>query len=481
MLSRLPVRLRLAAGFAAGLTVVLVLAGGFVYLRVAGELNRAVNSSLESRADDASALIETAGDGAIDLGGERVGEEEPTFTQVMTPEGEVVASTLPEGEVVLGASQLRDATNRELRLDGVDIPGLEGPFRVLARPVTGQAGPAIAVVGVTTNDRAEALNGIAGAFAVGGPLAVMLASGIGYLLGATALAPVEAMRSRAREINLDRAGERLPTPVANDELRRLAETLNEMLDRVEGALDRERVFVSDASHELRTPLAILKSEIELIRRTGGSKKELEDALDSAGEEVDHLTLLAEDLLVIARAEQGRLSLRREAVDVGALLERVRSRFESAAAARGRTLDTDIVNVGIYELDPLRIEQALNNLTDNALRHGGGAIHLRASDETGRLTVSVSDDGSGFPRAFTEQAFERFSQVDAGRSDGGTGLGLAIVRAIARAHGGDAMIGAGSSVILTLPGAPGDDRGETSGGGEASPAVDAVTSDRSPGR
>lgn len=451
MMDRLPLRLRLAAGFAAGLTVVLVLAGGFVYLEVGAELNRAISSSLESQADDAEALIGAAGDGNIDLGGERVGEEEPTFTQVMSSDGAVLASTLPEGEVVLSASQSRDAASRELRLDGVDVPGLEGPFRVLARAVTRQADPAIAVVGVTTHDRAEALSGIAGAFAVGGPLALILASGIGYLLGATALAPVEAMRSRAREINLEQAGERLPSPRANDELRRLADTLNEMLDRVEGALDRERVFVSDASHELRTPLAILKAEVELIRRTGGSKEELGRVLDSVAEEVDHLVLLAEDLFVIARAEQGQLSLRREAVDVRALLAKVHARFASAAVAGGREFVVDADGVGIHEIDSLRIEQALDNLIQNALSHGEGRIELRASDGGGRLVLSVSDEGVGFPAMFREQAFERFSQVESGRTDGGTGLGLAIVRAITRAHGGEATIGPGSaSVILTLP-------------------------------
>ncbi len=148
---------------------------------------------------------------------------------------------------------------------------LDGPFRTEAFPVEGTAGMRIAVVGVTIGDREEALDGVLRAFAVGGPFALLLASLIGYGLGGRALAPVEAMRSRAREITLDRAGERLPRPAARDELPRLADTLNEMLDRVEGSLQRERVFVADASHELRTPLAILKSEIELALRTGGPR------------------------------------------------------------------------------------------------------------------------------------------------------------------------------------------------------------------
>ena len=309
----------------------------------------------------------------------------------------------------------------------------------------------------TTRDRAEALSGISRAFALGAPLALLVASGIGYLLGARALAPVEAMRSRARQITFDEGGERLPVPVAEDELHNLADTLNEMLDRVDEALRRERVFVADASHELRTPLAILKSEIELVRRTGGSQEELEEALDSAAEEVDHLVQLAEDLLVIARADQGRLPIRREPVDIAALADRVRRRFEAAAERDGRQLVFED-DGGEYPIDRLRIEQALSNLVDNALRHGGGTVKLnaRAGPDQG-LELSVSDEGPGIPETFRAEAFERFTQADGGRSETNAGLGLAIVRAVARAHGGEATIapdaGNGAVVRVSIPPQP----------------------------
>lgn len=438
MLARLPVRIRLAAGFCAGLSVVLVLAGAFVYVEVSQDLSDALDTSLAARADDARTLIEGSA-GAIDLGGVRAGEEETTFTQILTPGGRVVESTLPGSESVLSAQQQAAAGEGPVRAGTVRVPGLEGPVRALALPVSSPSGTVIAVVGASSSDRAETLAGIRRAFALGGPAALLLASAIGYALGGRALAPVEAMRSRARDITLDRAGERLPRPPADDELRSLADTLNEMLDRVEGALQRERVFVSDASHELRTPLAILKSEIELVQRTGGSKADLEAALDSAGEEVEHLVLLAEDLLVIARAEQGRLPLRREPVAVGRLLEEVAARFRRRAAEAGRALTVNAAGCGAYELDRMRVSQAISNLVDNALRYGQGEIAVDAAGDERQLRLSVSDQGVGFPDAFKADAFERFSQADPGRGDAGTGLGLAIVRAIARAHDGEAKI------------------------------------------
>lgn len=340
-------------------------------------------------------------------------------------------------------------------MNGVRIPESDDDYRVLAIPTERESGPAVVVVGATTADMEETLSGLRRTLAVGAPLCLLLASLIGYMLGSRALRPVEAIRLRAREITLDSAGERLPRPVAKDELQRLADTLNEMLDRVETALRRERTFVSDASHELRTPLAILKSEIELIQRTGGSKADLEAALDSAAEEIDHLVLLAENLLVIARADRGSLQLRVEEADPEAVIQRVASRFEGLVHAAGRTLTVEVGAVGRHRLDPLRIDQAMANLTENALTHGRGDVTLGARATEQALELFVRDQGPGFPADFRRHAFERFSRADPGRTDAGAGLGLAIVQAIAVAHGGRVAIGQAVSgdteVSLFLPG------------------------------
>jgi two-component system, OmpR family, sensor kinase len=432
--------------------VVLALAAVFVYLQVASELTGGIDDELDRRA---AVLASIAQDeprpGPRSLPAPDEGDE--GFSQILGADGEVIASTGPDSAApidepaVLGASDEAVVAERS-------VPGVDGEARILAAPVQGPGGERIVVAAASTEDRSEALAGIAGAFAVGIPVALLIASGLGYLLAARSLRPVESMRRRAGGITLERGGERLPLPAAEDELRRLAETLNTMLDRIEASLDRERVFVADASHELRTPLAVLRAELELAARPGRSADELRAAISSAVEETDRLSRLAEDLLVIARSDQGRLPIKAERIEIGELLERVHDRFATVARERGREIVVESADGLAVELDGLRIEQALGNLVDNALRHGGGTVRLSARREDGSIVVEVADRGPGFPAGFESSAFERFTRADEGRSGGGAGLGLAIVRAIAQAHDGSVSVarsdGWGAVVRISLP-------------------------------
>ncbi len=185
-------------------------------------------------------------------------------------------------------------------------------MRVLAVPVTTEDGRLVVVVGSSLGDRDEALDGLARLLLIGGPVALLLASLAGYWMTAAALRPVDAMRGRAAEISSD-PGERLPVPEADDELRRLGETLNAMLGRLEQALERERRFVDDASHELRTPLALHKIELELALLHASSEEELRTAIASATDEIDRLIALAEQLLVVARADDAGVAIERQPV------------------------------------------------------------------------------------------------------------------------------------------------------------------------
>ena len=202
-----------------------------------------------------------------------------------------------------------------------------------------------------------------------------------------------------------------PLPAADDELRRRRPELDARPDR--GVAARERVFVADASHELRTPLAILRAELDLARLPERSREELREAILSASDEVDRLSRLAEDLLVIARADKGRLPIRREQVAVRELLERVAARFAIRAAETGRGVSVDAEPGLRAGLDVLRVEQALGNLIDNALRHGAGEVRLAARSSGGALRIEVSDAGGGFPVGFEEVAFERFTVATPG--------------------------------------------------------------------
>lgn len=431
--------------------LVLVLAGLFVYLRVEGDLNESLDEGLRARADDVASALSSAPPRALELDGQRVlVDDEDAFAQVLSG-GTLVSSTLPESAgPAIDADQASEAASGPRFFDN-GVPGVDGPARILARPVADAR--YVVVVGSATEDRDETLAGLRNAFLIGAPLAILLASVLGYLLAGRAIAPVAAMRRRAEEITLSRGGERLPLPAAADEIRDLGETLNAMLDRIEGSLRREREFVADASHELRTPLAVLRTELELADREGRSTEELRAALRSAQEEADRLSQLAEDLLVLARSDEGALVLKRERVDLGELLERVRRRFARRAERESREIVVAAPATGAAaSLDRLRIEQALGNLVENALRHGEGEIRLSAGAEDGRAAFEVSDAGAGFPAEFAPDAFDRFTRPDAGRGGPGAGLGLAIVRAIARAHGGDAeLAGAPSSAVrLTIP-------------------------------
>jgi two-component system, OmpR family, sensor kinase len=253
------------------------------------------------------------------------------------------------------------------------------------------------------------------------------------------------MRRRAAAITGENLESRLPLPGTRDELERLAETLNGMLERIEEALRRERDFVADAGHELRTPLALLRTELELALRHGGSQDELRTAIGHAAEEVDRLTQLAEGLLLIARYDRGELPLKLEDVEAGALLRSVAERYRWRGELAVEGGDGLVVHG-----DRLRLEQALGNLVDNALRHGTGRVELSVEARDGGVELHVRDEGPGLPPGFAEHAFERFSRPDEGRSTAGSGLGLSIVKAVAEAHGGSAHI-AGADVWIAVPG------------------------------
>jgi two-component system OmpR family sensor kinase len=439
--SRLPIRLRVTLAFAAVMAVVLGATGGFLYLRMASELNATIDRGLRSRVSDLTALVRESDSGLAQS--RQLGDDD--VAQILAASGTIIDS--PSGlhdRPLLNTGAAQRAAHRSLVME-------RNEMRLLASPVRGQDGvPAVIVVGASTEDRTAALSSLATLLLLGGTCALLLASLAGYGVAAAALRPVEAMRRRAGEIQGGAPGQRLPVGRARDELRRLGETLNAMLARLEAALARERTFVADASHELRTPLAILKGELELARKRRRSRDELEDAVRSAEEETDRLAQLAEDLLVIARADQGELPLRRERVAAAELLARVRGRFAVAAEKRGAELRVDAPDAVWLDVDGLRMEQVLGNLVDNALRHGAGPVVLRA--RVGEL--SVRDHGPGFANGYLGAAFERFSRGDPARSGPGAGLGLAIVAAIANAHGGAASAsnadGGGAEVRVTFP-------------------------------
>jgi len=442
--SRIPIRIRLTLPFALAMTLVLAATGVFIYLRVGSALLASVDTNIRAQ------LAEAARDADE---GHKIADadasEGPFLTAVARPNGDLLVVS----SAAASAIPIRHDLTGETRFTTA-LPGLPGEWRVIEKPTSADGSPAIVAVAHSLAARTETLQRLSREFLVAAPAALLLAVLAGYALAAAALRPVEAMRRRAAAVSADEPGRRLPVPPARDEVRALAVTLNDMLARLEAAFEHERRFLSDASHELRTPLALLRGELELALRRPRSKEELERAIRSAGEETERLSRLAEDLLLVARADQGRLPIRREPVATADLLERVRRRFAARAEHRGRELWVAAAPDLRVDADVVRLEQALGNLVDNALEHGSGLVTLSASLANGSLELHVLDEGPGVPAAFAEHAFDRFSQADDARSTRGTGLGLAIVALIARAHDGDAGVGnrhgGGFDAWISLP-------------------------------
>jgi heavy metal sensor kinase len=448
--SRIPIRVRLALAFALAVAVVLALMGALLHARLGDSLLEQTDENLENVAQ---AYEEFAGrSGASPEGATVAGEE--GFIQVLGPDDRLVTSPAFDGRLVTPEEERRASSGPYyLTRDRAPIAEDE-PVRLRVSTIRFGGRPATLVVGASVEDRQEALDGLRTQLLVVGPLALLLTSLGGYVLAGAALRPVEAMRRRAATVSTDAAGQRLPLPRARDEIRRLGETLNEMLGRLEAGIARERRFVADASHELRTPLALLRTELELAMRRPRSREELGQSLASAGEEVERLVRLAEDLLVLARSDEGRLPLRRARHFVREVLDAVAGRFDPRATAQGRAIVVDASPDWILTGDRLRLEQALGNLVDNALRHGSGTVRLEATPGDGSIELRVTDEGAGFPPDFLARAFERFSRADVARAGAGSGLGLAIVEAIARAHGGSAAAAnrseGGAEIALLIP-------------------------------
>jgi len=446
VLRRIPIRWRLAAAFAVSMAALLLGLGAFVYLRVEDALRSSVDQALRAQSAESIGHRE---EGAILDSDAR---ESGTIAQIVGPDGRVVRSdpaTLPALlDPSAAAAARRGALLTTVSLGDGDLKS----WRVLAVP----DGERVLVLARPLRQTEETLHRLFGGLLVAGPIGLLLATLGGYLLAAAALRPVESMRRRASAISATTPGARLPVPPSRDEIRDLAETLNEMLARLEAALDHERRFVADASHELRTPLALLKAELELALRRPRTAEQLRAAVESAAEETDRLVLLAEDLLLIARSDQEVLGLRIEPVDLGALARSTADRFVERASSVQRRVAVEIPSLTEVSADKLRLEQALRNLVDNALGYGEGTITITARPVGDAIEIHVLDEGQGFSQEVAARAFERFARGDDARTRGGSGLGLAIVEAVAQAHGGAAGIapsGKGADVWISLPARP----------------------------
>lgn len=372
----------------------------------------------------------------------------------------------PRGEVIAGSTALADrrllsveeairaeerGTTREVNLETAG----SGPIRLRSEPLGPDLG--LLVVGVSAEPVRQAHDRLVLLTAIAGPLLIVLALLAIWHTVRAALAPVERMRREAEAISSLDSRVRLSPVPGEDELARLARTLDGMLDRLNVAFDRERAFVDDASHELRTPIAVMRGELELAAAAAadGDHVELDRALRAATAENDRLGRLAEDLLLLARERAGTLVVRREPVDLldlcWAEANRLRELFGIEVTVHG--------DPAVAPGDAERLRQVLANLLRNSACAGARTVRIELRADQEDVTLAVCDDGPGFPPDVLSRAFDRFVRADGARTRdvGGAGLGLAIVRAVIAAHQGrvEARNGpplGGACVAVRLPAA-----------------------------
>ena len=334
----------------------------------------------------------------------------------------------------------------------------EDELRVLAVPVTRADGTWIVAVGSNVDVVSDAANKAIRDLLLAVPVLILVAAVGAWLLSGAALRPVDRLRSDAARLGAHDPESRLRVPETADELARLAETFNGLLDRLQNSLARQRNLVADAGHELRTPLAVLRTELDLADRPNRSRDDLADAITHARLEVDRLCQLAEDLLFLARADEHGALIASAPIDLTAVVNDAARAARAAAGRKSISLVTEIGEPAPVRGDPSALRRALDNLVSNALRATptGGTVTVSTERSGWTATVTVADTGPGFPQEFLAHAFERFRRPDSSRTavTGGAGLGLAIVAEIVRAHHGavhaDNRPGGGAVVTITLP-------------------------------
>jgi signal transduction histidine kinase len=460
---RISLRARLTAAATVVIAVGMVAGAALLVWRVDTVLAANLDANLTQQIEDVAADV-SKGDVKP-----RVARSagEATALQVVDAAGNVISSSGDiDGEQRLFFSS--PATGAPT-LDTLTSSALDGPYRVAAMAVTTPAGPVTVYVGSPMAPLADATSEVGAALLIGVPSMVALMGLVGWLLVGRALRPVDVIRRQAAAIPGTDLQQRLDVPASDDELGRLAQTFNDLLERIATAADHQRRFVADAAHELRTPLATLRARLEIDLRhppEGESDAKIGDTRRLSLQQVTRLAALVDDLLQLARLDADP-HLHRRPVDLDDLAwDTVREAREAGSPH----LDTTGVSPVRVLGDRVALRRMIRNLIRNAVRHADQTVTVRlfrdspsagnrASASAGGIaTLIIADDGPGIPVADRERVFERFVRLDEGRARdaGGSGLGLAIVADIVTAHGGRVRIDdnhPGAKISVELPALP----------------------------
>jgi signal transduction histidine kinase len=442
------VRVRTTAGavLVAGLAMAI---GALVLVAVLRDtLTREVEAAARVRGQDVASLVAS---GAAGRGALAVDDPEESLIQVLDERGQVVA-TSANAEGLAALARLRPGESAEVEVPAGGAMEEDGEFLAVATGAGAPSGGRTVVVARSTETVTEATAAVAGLLAVGLPLLLAVVAGTTWVVVGRALAPVEAIRAEVDAISASALHRRVPDLPADDEIGRLARTMNRMLERLDRAQARQRRLVSDASHELRSPVAAIRQHAEVTLAHPGRTSAAELAATVLAEDL-RLQRLAEDLSLLTRADERTLRLRRGPVDLDDLV------FDEARRLRGVSglrIDTTQVSAGRVDGDAAGLRRVLGNLGDNAARHAGAHVAFSIAEGGGVVRLRVEDDGPGIPEPDRQRVLERFVRLDDARArdDGGSGLGLAIVAELVAAHGGTVAISpspaGGTRVEITLP-------------------------------
>jgi len=291
------------------------------------------------------------------------------------------------------------------------------------------------------------------------PLLVLLASLLGYWLSGRSLAPVDRIISTAKQIGVENLSRRLEVPKPRDELRRLTETLNAMLGRIENSFRRITQFTADASHDLRTPMSVIRATAEIALRKPRAGTEYQEALSRILQTSIETSGMLENLLTLARADAGAAGLEMHTLDLNAHIRKAQEQGAMLAAAKSLSFTSQLPeSTVLVKADAVAIDRLLLILVDNAVKYtpAGGRCEIALSASETEAHIAIKDSGEGIESGELESIFERFHRADKTRSreTPGAGLGLAIARWIAGVHGGtitaESTVGFGSVFHVRLP-------------------------------
>ncbi|MGE3269731.1 MAG: sensor histidine kinase [Chloroflexota bacterium] len=466
-LERLPIRLRMALWFAALLLALVGATSIFLLSTLDDVVQEQIDAALRLRASRVEREITTGDDdrldpqdvqaSLLDLAPFEELSAPGIYVQVRNAAGKVIAasSNLPRDELPVPPDLVEAALGNAQVFETVPV-GYE-QVRILAWPVN-PAGDVVGVVVVGQSLRLVevARQGVQRLVTISAIVAAVAAIGGGWWLTARALRPIDEVTRVAQAIAATgRFEQRIVRPPADDEVGRLVQTFNEMLERLERTFAAQREFLADASHELRGPLMVIRGNLDLLR-LGIPEEARRESVREASEEIERLSRLASDLLFLAATDAAEV-VEQEPVELDGVV--------AAALDRARHVDGGLHDVQITANDPCvvlgdrtRLDQLLWNLVENALRYtpAGGQVHLSLACQQDWAVLVVSDSGVGIPEDQLPRIFERFYRVDKARSrrDGGTGLGLAIVKGVAESHQGNvtvtSTVGEGTAFTVRLP-------------------------------